>query len=264
MGKKNRNRPKDQEVVRKDTSVHVPQKDKIKTELSIRDLPWTIRQKEFIQLLQDKNTNVILCSGPAGVGKTLLSIYCGLQFLNQKKIGEIIYIRAPVESSSHGLGFIKGDQNEKMLPYVLPCLDKLDELLPPSQVNLLMNEQKVRGIPIGYLRGLSLSGALIYGDEMQSCTVAEHLTLMSRVGKFSKLVLGGDMAQADIKNSGFEIVYNMFDTDEAKKHGIHTFKFGLEDIMRSPTCRYIVETFENYKKSQNAPKAGDWSPKSQK
>lgn len=245
---------------KEDKSLHVPQKEKIKTELTIRDLPWTTRQKEFIQLLQDKKTNVIILSGPAGVGKTLLSIYCGLHMLNQKKIGELIYIRNPVESSSHGLGYTKGTVDDKMSMHIAACLDKLDELLPKSQVDFLVNEQKIRTLPVGYLRGLSLSCALIYADEMAACTVTEHLTIMSRVGRFSKLVLSGDFAQCDIKNSGFETVFNLFDNDEAKENGIFTFKFETSDIMRSSTCKYVVETFEKYHKSLNGPKNGDWSP----
>jgi phosphate starvation-inducible PhoH-like protein len=243
---------------REDKSLRVPQKDKIQTELNIRKFPFTSKQQELIRLIQDKNSNIILVKGPAGTAKSLIAVYAALEALNNKKIGEIVYVRSVVESSSHSMGFLPGDSKDKLSPYLQPLLDKLDELLPPNQVKGLVNEEKVRGLPIGFMRGLSINTAYIIGDEAQNFTLKELLTLSTRVGKFSKLLICGDIKQADIHASGFEKMYDSFSSEEAKKHGIVTFEFGIEDIMRSEVIKYIIEIFEKLDSK------GDWTPSKKK
>ena len=117
MSKKNKQK--------EDKSVPVPQRDKIEGFLTIRELQWTDNQKKFIQLLQDKNTKMVCWKGTAGTAKSLLSVYAALNAINSKKIGEIFYVRNPVESSSHNLGFLKGDLHSKLDPYLQPLMDKL-------------------------------------------------------------------------------------------------------------------------------------------
>jgi phosphate starvation-inducible PhoH-like protein len=232
---------------KEDKSIPVPQKPKLQTELNIRQLPWTEKQKELIRLIQSKDTNIVLLKGPAGSSKTLVSVLCALEALNSKKIGEIVYVRSVVESSSHSLGFLPGTSEEKLNPYLQPLVDKLEELLPPSQVKGLVEQQKVRGMPINFMRGMSINSAYIVGDEAQNFNLKELLTLSTRIGKFSKLILAGDIRQSDIKNSGFSQTFDAFDNNEAKSKGIFTFKLGLEDIMRSEVVKYIITKFESIK-----------------
>ena len=238
MSKKNKNKQKE------DKSAPVPQRDKIEGFLNIRELQWTDNQKKFIQLLQDKNTKMVFCKGPAGTAKSLLSVYAALNAINSKKIGEIFYIRNPVESSSHNLGFLKGDLHSKLDPYLQPLMDKLNELLPKGQVEMLLKQERVKGLPVGFLRGLSINASYIICDEAQNLSIHDLLLITTRMGKFSKLILIGDIRQADIKNSGFEKIYNLFDDKKSKDKGICTFKFGREDIMRNDILAYIIERFE--------------------
>lgn len=228
---------------KEDKSLHVQQSPKIKTELNIRQFPWTEKQKELISLIQRKDVNIIFISGPAGTAKTLCSIYAALEALNSKKIGEIVYVRSIVESSNHHLGFLPGDFSEKISPYLQPLYDKLSELLIPSHISFLNEQKKIRGIPIGFMRGLSINSAYIIGDEAQNFHQSELLNLCTRIGKFSKLILTGDLLQPDIKDSGFKKIYEAFSDEDSKKHGIYTFHFGLEDIMRSEVVKYIVQRF---------------------
>lgn len=229
---------------RDDKSIHVPQKPKLKNELHIRPFKWTNKQQELIRIIQDKETNIVLIKGFAGVAKTLIAVYCALEALNAKKVGEVVYLRNPVESSSHTLGLMPGEFDVKMHYFLFPLLDKLDELLPPSEVNSLMNEKKISGGIVGHLRGKTYHNCFTIADEFSQCTKAEILTTMTRIGKFSKMLILGDATQVDIKNSGFKDVFDAFNNDEAKKNGIHTFEFGKEDILRSPITRFIIETFE--------------------
>jgi phosphate starvation-inducible protein PhoH len=223
-------------------------KTKSNIELNIRELPWTDKQKEFIKLAGDKNTKVIITRGVAGTSKTLLAVYCSLQKIKDKKISEIYYSRVPVEASIHGIGYIKGTSEEKMSPYTQPMVDKLNELLTEPHVKALLADERIIGVPLGFLRGLNISNASFIMDEAQNCRVEDFLLVMTRMAKFSTLFVCGDAQQSDIKQSGFNKVFDMFDTEEAEKHGIYTFEFGKEDIVRSEILSYIIEQFEISKK----------------
>jgi phosphate starvation-inducible protein PhoH len=223
-------------------------KTKSNIELNIRELPWTDKQKEFIKLASDKNTKVIITRGVAGTSKTLLAVYCSLQKIKDKKISEIYYSRVPVEASIHGIGYIKGTSEEKMSPYTQPMVDKLNELLTEPHVKALLADERIVGVPLGFLRGLNISNASFIMDEAQNCRVEDFLLVMTRMAKFSTLFICGDAQQSDIKQSGFNKVFEMFNTEEAEKHGLYTFEFGKEDIVRSEILSYIIEQFEKSKK----------------
>lgn len=241
---------KDNKEEHKDTS---PYTEKKKTkfssiDLKIKELPWTEKQKIFLDLAKKKETKIIIVKGVAGTAKTLLSVYSALSKIKEKKVSEIYYSRVPVESSIHGIGYIKGSSEEKMSPYIQPCTDKLNELLPENQIKALMAENRIVGIPLGFLRGLNISNACFILDEAQNCRVEDFLLVMTRMAKFSNLFICGDVKQSDIKNSGFEKIYSLFDTDEAKKNGIYTFEFDKSDIVRSEILSFIIEEFDKIKK----------------
>lgn len=241
---------------KEDKSLRIPQKEKIRTDLQIRNLPWTEKQKELIRLAQEKDTKIILCKGPAGTAKTLIAVYCALEALNQKKCSEIIYVRSAVESTLHPLGYLKGSMEEKISPYLQPLMDKIQELLPKNQADGLVNQENVRGIPVGFLRGLSLNVAYVIADEAQNLSQLELLTIMTRLGRHSRMFLLADEKQQDVKNSGYTTVYNAFNNEESIKNGIKTFEFTKEDIMREDVIKYIIDVFENI---DNIPT--DWTPK---
>lgn len=229
----------------KDNSPKVPQRDKIKYNLSIEPkFELTEKQKEFISLLNDKKTKIVLVKGPAGSAKSFLAVYAALLALNEKKIGEILYLRNPVESSSFSVGLLPGELGDKMAPYLGPLNDKLNELIPKSDIAKLHKEERIKGNTIGFIRGASYNATYILIDEAQSLTKKDFLLSMTRLGKFSKMIFMGDIRQSDIKNSGFDTVHNLFDNEESKEQGIVTFKFGKEDIVREKVISFILDKFE--------------------
>lgn len=250
MSKKIRKTPIISVEPKKDTSPYVFQREKIKFDLKVSELPWTEKQKEFIQLAAAKDTKIIICKGPAGSAKTILSVYAALKALSERKVGEIFYIRQPCESSSFNLGFLKGTQEEKMAPYLMPLRQKMAELLSPTDILKLEKDNRIKGETIGFLRGASISNSTILCDEIQNFTTHDFLLVMTRLGKFSKLIMTGDMKQSDIKGNGFEKIYNLFDNEESKAKGIKTFRFGKEDIMRNDVISYIIEKFEDLESKQ--------------
>ena len=230
----------------KDTSPVVPQKSKIKNELTISKRELTEKQKEFLEIAMDKNTKLMFITGPAGTSKTYISIMAALQLLNLKKVSDLLYLRSAVESSDNKIGFLPGEANEKMAPYMQPLLEKLTELLPKAEVDLLEKDGRVSSIPIGFLRGLNWNAKCIIADEAQNMTQKEIITLITRTGEFSKVFVIGDPDQTDIGNkSGFMKIASLFNDDESRAQGMFTFEFTEEDIVRSGLVKYIVKKLKN-------------------
>jgi phosphate starvation-inducible PhoH-like protein len=226
---------------KKDRSPVVYQRDKIQTPLSIIHRELTEKQKKFIELALDKKVKMVLVSGPAGTTKTYLAVLAALMLMNEKRVSDILYVRSIVESADVKMGTLPGEADDKLSPYTRPLLDKLDELLPKDNVQYLIKDQRVEGLPVGYLRGLNWNAKAVVGDEMQNLTKKELVTLMTRAGEFSKLFLCGDPQQSDINGrSGFQSIFNLFNDDGSKEQGIYTFEFTEEDILRSALVKYIV------------------------
>jgi phosphate starvation-inducible protein PhoH len=244
--------PKASAKKKEDNSPKVPQRDKIDYELRITELDWTPKQKAFIDLALHKDTRMVFFSAPAGASKTILAVYSALQLLQQRKASEIIYVRTIVESATVSLGSLPGEFDAKFAPFATPMIDKLEELLAPSTVKRLFTDNRIKPIPVNYLRGASYNANVIIADEVQNFTLAEAITLITRIGKYSKFYMLGDPFQTDLKDpskSGFKSLFDLFNTDRAKEQGIHCVEFGKEDIMRSEILKFIVEELDNYKKS---------------
>jgi phosphate starvation-inducible PhoH-like protein len=225
-----------------DTSPKIHQNPKIKDAIIIDDRELTEKQKNLLQILQDKNTKCVFISGPAGTSKTFTSILAGLYLINQKRVSEIVYVRSIVESSDSKLGFLPGEMDEKMSPYIQPLIDKLEELLSKHDIDKLKKEERIHGFPINFLRGLSWNAKCIVADEAQNMTKKELVTLLTRVGEFSKLFICGDPDQSDINGkSGFVPIINLFDDVESKNNGVFVFRFDEEDIVRSGLVKFILK-----------------------
>jgi phosphate starvation-inducible PhoH-like protein len=226
----------------KDTSPVIPQRDKIKNLLSIHQRQLNEKQKQFLELAMDKTTKIVFVSGPAGTSKTYMAIYAALTLLNQRRVSDLIYIRSAVESSEAKLGFLPGETEDKMAPYLAPLLDKLTELLPKGDIDYLKKDGRVSSIPVGFLRGLNWNTKVIISDEAQNMTFKELFTLITRTGEFSKVFILGDPEQSDINGkSGFVRMMSYFDDEESKANGIQVFKFTDDDIVRSGLVQFIIK-----------------------
>lgn len=229
-----------------DHSPIIPQRSKLKSTLKIFQRELTETQKKFLALAEDKSTKIIFVSGFAGTSKTYLSVLCSLKMINERRISDLIYVRSAVESADSKLGFLPGEANEKMAPYIQPLLDKLTELLPKGDIDLLLKEERVTGIPVGFLRGLNWNAKVIIADEAQNMTYKELFTLITRIGEFSKVFILGDSSQSDINSkSGFVKMMSYFDDKESRQNGIHVFHFSDDDIVRSGLVRFIIKKVRN-------------------
>jgi len=227
-----------------DNSPIIPQRSKIKTDLNIYRRELTDRQKQFLVLAANKTAKVIFVSGPAGTAKTYLAVLHALEMINEQRVSDLIYVRSAVECADRSIGLLPGTLNEKIGVYLQPLVDKLEELLPKNEIDLLKKEERVSGMPISFLRGLNWNAKVVILDETQNCNYREILTFITRIGEYSKVFLIGDPEQSDLKNGsrgGFEKMINIFDDEESRKQGIFVFKFDVDDIVRSPLVKYIVQ-----------------------
>lgn len=229
---------------KEDTSPKVHQRDKYNGELNVKDLNWTEKQKQFIEMALDKKTNIVFVTGPAGTSKTLISIYCALKMLEEKRCSDIVYTRSAVESADASLGFLPGSLDEKMQFYNLPFLDKLEELLAKPVMEKIVKEQRISMFPINFARGMSWNAKVLILDEAQNSTEKEIVTLMTRIGRFSKLFILGDTDQTDLpikKQGGLSKLASLFNDEESAEKGIVSFHFDENDIVRSEIVKYIVK-----------------------
>ncbi len=230
-----------------DYSPFVYQEDKLKFPLDIRPFPWTEKQKVFIEVGADKQTNYILCEAPPGIGKTLMAVYIGLKLLEEKKISNIYFVRLPQESASKGIGFMPGTAEEKMSAFQMPMIDQLNQLLPPAQVSRLFKEKLIQTVPLGFVKGRTFNASLIIVDEIEDLTVQECLLIMGRLGKFSRMILIGDTDQANVRNSGFKTIYNLFNDSESMEKGVYCLSFDESDIKRNSILSFVVQRFRQIK-----------------
>jgi phosphate starvation-inducible PhoH-like protein len=219
-----------------------------KTNIKLKKISLTEKQLKLLKIIFDNDSKIIFISGPAGTSKTYVAIYGALQLYNMNNERGITYVRTIAESGEKSLGALPGEMAEKINPYMMPMNEKLDELLIPGQASIVKDKEIIKGMPINYLRGASWRNEIVIADESQNFTFKELTTLMTRLGEGSKLLICGDPMQSDINGkSGFADMYSLFNDEESKEQGIHTFYFGPEDIKRSEILKYVISKIQNKK-----------------
>ena len=207
--------------------------------------PKTIGQKRYIEAIQ--NHDVTFGAGPAGTGKTFLAMTLAVISLKEEKVSRIILTRPAVEAGE-ALGFLPGDLQEKLDPYLRPLHDALQDLLPMEEVQKHMERGTIEIAPLAYMRGRTLNNAFIILDEAQNSTAEQMLMFLTRLGFSSKVVITGDPTQIDLppsKTSGLIEGPAAL----AKVEGIAHCKFEKRDVVRHPLVARIVQAYEDHRKS---------------
>jgi len=206
--------------------------------------PKTIGQKRYIEAIQ--NHDVTFGTGPAGTGKTFLAMTLAVISLKEEKVSRIILTRPAVEAGE-ALGFLPGDLQEKLDPYLRPLHDALQDLLPMEEVQKHMERGTVEIAPLAYMRGRTLNNAFIILDEAQNSTAEQMLMFLTRLGSNSKVVITGDPTQIDLppsKTSGLVEGPAAL----AKVEGIAHCKFEKRDVVRHPLVARIVQAYDEHRK----------------
>ena len=224
----------------------------IKCKMSTFDyIPKSSHQTKYDEFLKNSNLKIVIGNGPAGTGKTYLACKHAISKFKSKEISKIIVTR-PVKSVEEELGFLPGDINEKMTPWMNPVFDIFREDLNDNEIKYLQSEKKLEIAPLGFMRGRTFKNSFIIADEMQNSTPTQMLMLLTRLGENSKIALTGDLKQSDIESiNGFEdLIQKLNIKYQGEYHSmlkdqIALVNFKNSDIIRSPVVSKIINLYEN-------------------
>ena len=206
--------------------------------------PRTKGQSLYLQSVI--NNDIVFGIGPAGTGKTFLSMAFALSSLENKEVDRIILCRPAVEAGEK-LGFLPGDLKEKVDPYLSPLYDALDAMLPKNKLKVLIENKKIEIVPLAYMRGRTLDNAFMILDEAQNSTIMQMKMFLTRLGIGSKAIINGDVTQIDLegnKHSGLiqaaKILKNV--------SGIGFTYFDDSDIVRHTLVKKIIGAYDSINK----------------
>jgi phosphate starvation-inducible PhoH-like protein len=198
-------------------------------------------QKTYLQKLQNDETSIVFAIGPAGTGKTMLAVMHGIKLYQEGLVDKIIVTR-PAVSVDEDLGFLPGDLNEKMAPWTRPIFDVMGEYYKQSDIAEMLKEGVIEISPLAYMRGRTFKNAYIVADEMQNATVNQMKMLLTRLGEGSKMVVTGDLAQADrVSDNGLINFCNLLANKEMKH--IDIVQFDHKDIERHEAVKEVLSIY---------------------
>ncbi len=203
--------------------------------------PRTAGQAAYVSAI--RSHDLTFCRGPAGCGKTYLAVALAVEALKTRGVRKIVLVRPAVEAGE-SLGFLPGDLQAKLNPYLRPLLDALNEMLDYDQVKYLMEHDVIEVIPLAYMRGRTLNEAFIILDEAQNTTSAQMKMFLTRMGEGSKIVVSGDMTQVDLPGG---VLSGMRDAWRRLQglDGVSFVTLTQQDIVRHKLVQMIVNRYDS-------------------
>ena len=204
-------------------------------------VPRTFGQREFLDRIL--NYDLVFGIGPAGTGKTYLAMISALHSLLEGSVQKIVLARPAVEAGE-ALGFLPGDLEEKLLPYLRPLYDAMDEVLGPVEARKLIETGVVEIAPLAYMRGRTLSRCFALLDEAQNATSSQMMMFLTRLGEGSKMVVTGDLTQIDLpskKESGLLQAMKVL----SNVKGLCFHEFDHNDVVRHPLVSRIISAYQS-------------------
>ncbi|MBR3454273.1 MAG: PhoH family protein [Bacteroidaceae bacterium] len=210
-------------------------------------VPRTENQKRIVEAFN--TDDMIFATGPAGSGKTYLSIALAVRALKSHHARKIILSRPAVEAGEK-LGFLPGDMREKISPYLQPLYDALEDMIPALKLQEYMEQDIIQIAPLAFMRGRTLNDAIVILDEAQNTTGAQIKMFLTRMGQNTKMIINGDLTQIDLpssQRSGLSLALRIL----RDVKGISFVELNEKDIVRHRLVTRIVEAYDRYKKEED-------------
>ena len=210
----------------------------------IQIYPKNLSQETYLLKLNDPNKMIVFAIGPAGTGKTMLAVQWAVDQLKYGDADKIIITR-PAVSVDEEHGFLPGDLNEKMAPWTKPIFDVLSENFNAREIENFVKEGVIETSPLAYMRGRTFKNAVVVADEMQNATPSQMKMLLTRLGTGSKMVVTGDLQQADRpSNNGLLEFLGLYNNFKGHRY-VDLVKFDVQDVERHEAVKEILAIYKD-------------------
>lgn len=227
----------------KETQNLIEIKHYIKKKHEVHIIPRNTSQENYLELLKNSKKHIVFAIGPAGTGKTMIGVQMAIKQLKEGVINKIVVTR-PAVSVDEEHGFLPGTLNQKMEPWTRPIFDVFYEYYHPREVVGMLEDGILEISPLAYMRGRTFKNAYIVADEMQNATPSQMKMLLTRIGEGSRMVVTGDLQQADRPNHNGLVEF----VDLYQQHTGHKMTdiawFETKDIERHPVVREILSIYK--------------------
>lgn len=245
---KARRRERDSNVVRdqrfaQDQSNLIQIKPYLKRKQQVLIVPRNVSQENYLELLKNPKKFIVFAIGPAGTGKTMMGVQMAIKLYKEGVVNKIIITR-PAVSVDEEHGFLPGTLNQKMEPWTRPIMDVFEEYYHPKEIAEMLEDGVIEISPLAYMRGRTFKNAFIVADEMQNATPSQMKMLLTRLGENSRMVVTGDLNQADRPSENGLLEFCSLYGRGGDYRMIAMAQFGTRDIERHPVVREILSIYK--------------------
>jgi phosphate starvation-inducible protein PhoH and related proteins len=216
----------------------------LKRNQQVNIIPRNLSQEQYLELLKNPKKYIVFAIGPAGTGKTMLAVQMAIKLLKEGVIKKIVVTR-PAVSVDEEHGFLPGTLNQKMEPWTRPIFDVFEEYYHPREIAGMLEDGVIEISPLAYMRGRTFKNAFIVADEMQNATPSQMKMLLTRVGENSRMIVTGDLNQADRPSENGLLEFCNLYGEGGDYRMIAMAKFETKDVERHPVVKEILRIYKD-------------------
>ena len=226
-----------------DTNNLIQIKPYLKKKQQVLIVPRNISQENYLELLKNPKKYIVFAIGPAGTGKTMLGVPMAIKLYKEGVISKIIITR-PAVSVDEDHGFLPGTLNQKMEPWTRPIMDVFEDYYHPREIAEMLDDGVIEIAPLAMMRGRTFKNAFIIADECQNTTASQMKMLLTRIGEGSRMVVTGDLNQADRPHENGLLEFCNLYGQGGDSRMIAMAKFGTRDVERHPVVKEVLSIYK--------------------